>query len=542
VRPVIIFDTTLRDGDQAFCFNRKDKLAFALALAEAGVDVIETGFPLSGRLDFELCRTAARELSAWEPQAGGTRDPAASGNPPARPLTAVMCRGLPRDISESAGVFSGGIPGILHISLPVSRIHIEAKLGKTQGEIIALAREAVSFAAGLVPEVELGAEDAFRADRDFLLEYCRAALDAGARRVNIADTLGLSSPGEAGDLVRFLLSRIPAFVPEAKVAVLSIHCHNDLGLACANTLAALEAGCGQAELSVSGMGERAGNAALEEAAANIGIRSPKMGLYTNLKPEKFPKLINMAAAMAGSAFSLLKPLSGWNTRSHGSGIHQQGISRNPETYSVPGLERWAAVPERIVLSRHSGRAGTALFAERYCGLTPDDKTLALMTEKIKNSETVTGITEFLCFLADLGKLPAGFSGPFIRLAFTAAFTVPALGPANKPGPENGPAPETSQVKAVLGVYGVTEGTREISGAGAGEAAAVSQALRGLCGWGPDFSRVALNGSGDRIRLYTEIALPSGRSYALERIGSSAAELLLLCGLDAVNAEAVRAAR
>jgi 2-isopropylmalate synthase len=301
-------------------------------------------------------------------------------------------------------------------------------------------------------------------------------------------------------------------------------------MACANTLAALEAGCGQAELSVSGIGERAGNAALEEAGANIGMRSQELGLYTNLKPEKFPKLIAMAAAMAGGAFSLMKPLSGWNTRAHGSGIHQQGLSRNTETYSLSGLKKWATVPERIVLSRHSGRAGTALFAERYCGLALDEKTIALITEKIKESESVTGITEFLCLLSGAGTLPAGFPGPFIRLSFTETFT----------GPGNGAAPEGSRAGAVLGVYGAAEETREISGAGENAAAAVSEALRDLCGWGLEFSPVAVNGYGNRIRLYTEIAAPSGRAYALERIGPSAAELLLLCGLDAVNAEMVRA--
>lgn len=517
MRRVTVLDTTLRDGDQAFSFGGREKLALALALAEAGVDVIETGFPLSGRIDFEICETAARELRARNFAAAGVE---------AGPLTAVMCRGLPRDIAETAKVFSGGVPGILHISLPVSGIHIEAKLGKTEGELIALAREAVSFAAGLVSEVELGAEDAFRADRGFLLEYCRAALDSGARRINISDTLGVSSPGEAGELAGFLCSRAPAFASGG--ALLSIHCHNDLGLACANTLAALEAGCGQAEVSVLGMGERAGNAALEEVAANIDLRSRETGLYTGLIPEQFPKLITMAAAMAGGALSLMKPLSGWNTRSHGSGIHQQGLSRNTGTYSVPGLERWTAVPERIVLSRHSGRTGTALFAERYCGLTLDGGTRARVTELIKNSETPTGITEFLCILSDLGKLPAGFPGPFVLLSFTGTFSGPGT------GAEGG-----SRVNAVLAVYGTVEGTRGISGAGPTEAAAVSRALRNLCGLTPDFSNVALNGCGGRIRLYTEIAMPSGKCYALERIGSSTAELLFLCGLDAVNAEALR---
>ncbi|MDR2501312.1 MAG: 2-isopropylmalate synthase [Treponema sp.] len=521
MRRVTIFDTTLRDGDQAFCFGGKEKLALAMALAEAGADVIETGFPLSSGIDFEFCKTAARELQNF----------AVPGNPLPRPLAAVMCRGIPRDIDKSAKVFSGGIPGILHISLPVSRIHIEAKLGKTEKELIVLARRAVSFAAGLVTEMELGAEDAFRADRDFLLEYCQAALDAGARRVNIADTLGASSPGEVRELTAFLCSRIPAFALEGEGAVLSIHCHNDMGLACANTLAALAAGCGQAELSVSGIGERAGNAALEEVGANIELRSRELGLYANLKPEKFPELINMAAAMAGGAFSPMKPLSGWNTRSHGSGIHQQGLSRNTETYSLPGVERWATVPERIVLSRHSGKAGTALFAERYCGLALDEKTVALAAEKIKDSETLTGITEFLCILSDMGKLPAEFPGPFIRLSFTETFT------------GNGAVlEELFQVSAVLGVYGAAERAGEISGNGNSAALAVSEALGRLCGWKPEFSPLAVNGYSGRIRLYTEIRPPSGSCYALERIGPSVAELLLLCGLDAVNAEMARSGK
>jgi 2-isopropylmalate synthase len=501
-------------------FSVHEKIALALALAEAGVDVIETGFPLSGRIDFEVCKTAAREL----------RNFAAGGD---RLLSAVMCRGLPGDIAETAKVFSGGIPGILHISLPVSKIHIEAKLGRTEKELLALAREAVSFASGLALRVELGAEDAFRADRDFLVEYCLAAIEAGAHTLNIADTLGAASPGEVKNLVEFLCSRIPAFSPDTKGggAVLSIHCHNDLGLACANTLAALEAGCGQAEVSVCGIGERAGNAALEEVAANIDIRSKETGLSTRLRPEKFPRLFGIAAASAGGAFSLMKPLAGWNTRSHGSGIHQQGLSRNTETYSLPSLERWIAVPERITLSRHSGRAGTALFAERYCGLGLDEKTIALVTGKIKDHETVTGITEFLCILSDIQKLPVGFPGPLIRLSFTGTFT----------GPGSGAAPETWRAGAAIAVYGGAEEPRKVSGVGENEAVAVSRALSGFCGWLVDFSRTALNGYGGRMRLYTEIAAPSGRSYALERLGASAAELLFLCGLDAINAEAVRKA-
>ncbi|MDR2344345.1 MAG: 2-isopropylmalate synthase [Spirochaetaceae bacterium] len=519
MRRITIFDTTLRDGDQAFSFGADEKIALALALAEAGVDVIETGFPLSGRIDFAACGTIARELQNFK------------ASPDSPPLTAVMCRGRPGDIAESAKVFTGGIPGILHISLPVSKIHIEAKLGKTQTEVIALAREAVSFAAGLALRVELGAEDAFRADRGFLLEYCLAAIDAGAHTVNIADTVGAAAPDGTRELVAFLCSRIPDVNHGENRAVLSIHCHNDLGLACANTLAALEAGCGQAEVSVCGLGERAGNAALEEVAANIELRSHESGLSTRLLPERFPKLLDMAAVAAGGAFSPMKPLRGWNTRSNGSGIHQQGLSRNTETYSLAGLKRWAAVPERISLSRHSGRSGTVLFAERYCGFRLDEETSALITETIKGREAVTGITEFLCILADIGKLPYEFPRPLIRRSFSALFTVPV----------NRAAPEAIRVNAVVAKYGGGETGRTVSGDGENEAGAVSQAVESLCGLQFTFSRTALNGYGGRLRLYTEIATPSGRTYALERLGVSTAELLFLCGLDAVNAEAARAA-
>jgi 2-isopropylmalate synthase len=486
-------------------------MRLAFALAETGVDVIETGFPLSGKIDFEFCRAAARELVDFSEGL----------------LTAVMCRGRRQDIAESAKIFAGGIPGILHISLPVSRIHIEAKFGKGEKEIAVLAREAVTFAAGLAAKVEIGAEDAFRADRNFLVEYCAAALDAGAEIINIADTLGTASPVETRDLVEFLCARIPAFISSPEKAVLSIHCHNDLGLACANTLAALEAGCGQAELTVSGIGERAGNAALEEVAANIALGSKKVGLYTNLRPEKFPPLLNLAAEAAGCAFSLMKPLSGWNARSHSSGIHLQGLAKNTETYSFPALEPWITAPERIVLSRHSGRAGIALFARRYCGLSLDEKTLDSMSGEIKKSETVTGITEFLRLLFDLGKLPGGFPGPLICVSFTAAFS-------------SIPNPRVS-VEAALRVYGGTEPERPVSGAGKNEAEAVSAVLKSAGYSPPEFSRVSLNGYGGRLRLYAELAFPSGRAYALERAGSSPAEILFLCGRDALNAEAVREA-
>jgi hypothetical protein len=221
----------------------------------------------------------------------------------------------------------------------------------------------------------------------------------------------------------------------------------------------------------------------------------------------------------------MKPLSGWNARSHSSGIHLQGLAKNAETYSLPALEPWITARERIVLSRHSGRAGIALFAERYCGLSLDEITLKRLAGEIKKSEAVTGITELLRLLSDLGALPPGFPGPLVCVSFAAAF-------AAAPRPR-------FEVEAALGVYGGTEPERRVCGAGNSEADAVSEALGNAGSSPPEFSRVSLNGYGGRLRLYAELAFPSGRVYALERAGASPAEALFLCGLDALNAEAAR---
>jgi 2-isopropylmalate synthase len=508
LRRVSILDTTLRDGDQAagFSFSGKDKLAMLRALALSGIDVIETGFPLSSGIDFEFCRSAALELS-------GAQE---------RPVSAVMCRAGQKDISESAKVFEGGIPGVLHISLPVSRIHIKAKLRKSEAEILEMAAEAVSFAAGLVPKVELGAEDAFRADRDFLLDYCEAALQAGAAVINIADTLGAASPPQVRSLVEFLIAGIPALDPSAGGAALSIHCHNDLGLACANTLAALEAGCAQAELTLAGMGERAGNAALEEVCAALAVT--KSGLYTGLRPEKLPALLRLAEEASDGAFSPMKPLSGWNVRSHSSGIHLHGLTKDPRTYSLPALEPWAAAKERIVLSRHSGRAGIALFARRCCSLSLDAETIDKIAAEIKRSEGLTGITEFLCMLFDAGGRP-GVPAPLICGSFSAVFRS---------------SPELHvEIEGALYVHGGKEEERRFCGAGESEAAAVLDALRKAGFTAPEFFRISLAGAGGSVRLYAETGFPSGRTYAVERSGTSPARLLFLCALDALNAEALQ---
>jgi 2-isopropylmalate synthase len=535
MRRIRILDTTLRDGDQAagFAFSAEEKRALALALAEAGVDIIETGFPRSSPAEFETCRRIALELAGWRPEG-----PRSAGVPAAgRPLTAVMCRGRMRDIAEAAAVFRGGIPGALHISLPVSKTHIEAKFGKTEKEFLGLAVETVSFAAGLVPVVELGAEDASRADSAFLLDYCAAALDTGAGIINIADTLGVFAPPGIADLVTFLRKGIPSF--DAGRAVLSVHCHNDLGLACANTLAAIEAGCGQAEVSVSGVGERAGNAALEELSVNLVTRPGLYRAWTGIRPEKIAPLLTLTAEASGTAGSPMKPLSGWNVRAHSSGIHQQGLSKNSETYA-PSLPEWPLlVPERIVLSRHSGRAGAALFARRYCGMELDEALLSRLVPLIKAApETTTELSEFIRMLISLRALPAAYPGPLLASSFSETFRA---GTETGAASTAGDAPRY-RMTASLTRYRAPASPGEgltLTGEGETQAGVIFAAVSAGTGTELRLGRLAINGAGCKLRLYTEICVPGDRLYAIERTGSSIGCLLLDSCLDAVNGTALR---
>jgi 2-isopropylmalate synthase len=510
VRRITVFDTTLRDGDQAagFAFSVKQKLAIARELAEAGVDIIETGFPLSSSADFDVCRLAARELAGTQRKV----------------LTAVLCRGRLEDIRETARVFEGGLPGVLHISLPVSKNHIGVKLGKTEKDVLKMAAEAVSFAAGLASDVELGGEDASRADPAFLLDYCAAAVTAGASRVNIADTVGAMTPEKFYELVDFLFKGIPQF--SSGKAVLSVHCHNDLGLACANTLAAIKAGCGQIEVSVSGIGERAGNAALEEVYANLEAHPDEYAAYTGIEAEKIGGLVSLTAEASGAAF-LIKPLAGWNTRAHSSGIHQQGLSRDGETYTLGVLERINLVPERIVLSRHSGQAGVQLFAKRYCGLDLDEDALSRIASLIKApGRGSTGITEFLCMLAGLEKPAAGVPPPLVCVSFSAAHRLSVN--------ETGETPFV-RAAALVAPFRSAEKSREAAAEAESESAAVLELAAAFSGIRLALKKLRINGCGNRIRLYAEISA-AGKLYALERSGASSGMLLFQCCLDVINAQ------
>ncbi|MDR3233342.1 MAG: hypothetical protein LBT46_06740 [Planctomycetaceae bacterium] len=498
MRSLTIFDTTLRDGDQAagFAFFRRQKVQLAVLLGEAGVDAVEAGFPLSSRTEFDTCRDIVAALH-------GTQTAAA-----------LMCRAKREEIAQTAALLGGN--GILHLTLPVSDAHRVSLLGISRSELLKRVTETVGYASGLTERIEMGAEDASRADIDFLCEYIVTAIDAGAATINIADTLGILCPPATRSLIGTLKQRIDPFA-SGKTA-LSIHCHNDYGLAAANTLAAIEAGCHQAEVTVCGIGERAGNAPLEEVAVNLFARPDHYSVSTNLKQERLAELVRKFSCAAVLSSGPLKPFFGWNTNAHASGIHQKGLETSPHEYSSSALQaafqECAGRPRRIVLSRHSGKAGIRLAAS-FCGIDNiDGKAVETILQRLKDDEHQTlGITEFLVWLKESGLFPADTAAPVTCNEIQVMQTDSAV-----------------EVEAVL-----SNQTR-ITGSGSSLEFAVLSALQSVTeiGLALRFAAVEWTGLGGQYRLYAETVLPDREILAAERTGKVPGRLLLEIGLDAVN--------
>ena len=338
---IIIFDTTLRDGEQCpgASMTLREKLEVARQLARLKVDVIEGGFPVISEGDFTAVNTIAREIKG--------------------PTIAGLARCVPKDI-EAAGkaVAPAGKKGRIHVFLATSKLHREFKLGKAQSQIIKLAVDGVKRARKLVADVEFSPEDASRTEPDFLVEVCQAAVDAGATTVNIPDTVGWAVPGQFGELIRHLYESVPEF--QSGRAVISVHCHNDLGLAVANSLVAVDAGARQVECTVNGIGERAGNAALEEIVMALKTRDDVYRGYTcGVATRQIVKASKLVARMSGLPVQRSKAIVGENAFAHSSGIHQDGIIKKRETYEIMDPEDVGWGQTALPLTKHSGRAAVA---------------------------------------------------------------------------------------------------------------------------------------------------------------------------------------
>jgi len=330
---VLIFDTTLRDGEQSpgFSLTPQEKLELARQLARLGVDVIEAGFPVSSRGELEAVRAIAAEVRG--------------------PVICALARANPQDIDAAGEVVREAERPRIHTFIATSPIHMTRKLKMAPDEVLAAARQAVAYARRLVPEVEFSAEDATRSEPDFLCRVFEAAIAAGATIINIPDTVGYALPDEFAALVRALIARVPGM---AQVTV-SVHCHNDLGLAVANTLAGLNAGARQVEGTINGIGERAGNVALEEVIMTLCTRRDTCGFITGVQTSQIYPTSRLLCALTGIDVQPNKAVVGANAFAHEAGIHQHGVLVDRRTYEIMTPESIGLPTNRLVLGKHSGR-------------------------------------------------------------------------------------------------------------------------------------------------------------------------------------------
>jgi 2-isopropylmalate synthase len=336
---ILIFDTTLRDGEQCpgASMNLREKMEVARQLQRLGVDVIEAGFPVISDGDFEAVQKIAAEIRG--------------------PIIAGLARCVPKDIDAAgAAVKAAGDHARIHIFLATSKIHRDFKLKKPSEEIILLTTQSVKRAKTIVRDVEFSPEDASRTEPEFLARVVEAAIEAGATTINIPDTVGYAVPAEFGDLIRYLKST----VKRIDDAVISVHCHNDLGLAVANSIAAVQAGARQVEGTVNGIGERAGNAALEEIVMAIKTRSDYFkDFHTQVNTREIVKSSRLVSRMSSLVVARNKAIVGENAFAHGSGIHQDGILKHRETYEVMDPREVGWGETELPLTKHSGRHAMA---------------------------------------------------------------------------------------------------------------------------------------------------------------------------------------
>jgi 2-isopropylmalate synthase len=331
IRKIVVFDTTLRDGEQSpgASMNIKEKLEVARQLARLGVDVIEAGFPISSPGDFEAVKAISETVKG--------------------PIIAGLARAKDLDI-ESAGK-AVGKNGRIHTFIATSPIHMEKKLRMPPAKVIETAVNAVKFARTFTSDVEFSCEDAGRTDWGFMVEIVAEVIKAGATTINIPDTVGYCAPWEFGEQIRHLKERCP----NIREAVISIHCHNDLGMSVANSLAAIRAGAGQVECTINGLGERAGNASLEEIVMNLKVRRDFYKADTAINTRELYKTSRLVSQITGIRVQPNKAVVGGNAFAHEAGIHQDGVIKERTTYEIMTSESVGWTGESMVMGKHSGR-------------------------------------------------------------------------------------------------------------------------------------------------------------------------------------------
>jgi 2-isopropylmalate synthase len=330
---ITIFDTTLRDGEQApgFSMRTAEKIRLAMQLDALGVDIIEAGFPIASDDDAEGVRQIAAKVR--------------------RPVIAGLARSYPKDIDRAGEVLAGAARSRIHTFIATSDLHLEKKLHISRDECLAAAVAGVKQALRYTDNVQFSAEDAMRSDLDFLCRVVEAVINAGAGTVNLPDTVGYGLPEEIREFFRSVITR----VPNAHRAVFSSHCHNDLGLSVANTLGAITGGARQVECTINGSGERAGNASLEEVVMALRVRPDRLPYTTGVRTEQLFPTSQLLAELTGQRVQVNKAIVGLNAFAHEAGIHQDGVLKDRRTYEIMRPEDVGVPASTLVLGKHSGR-------------------------------------------------------------------------------------------------------------------------------------------------------------------------------------------
>ena len=371
MKKIDIFDTTLRDGEQSpgINLNTAEKLEIAKQLERLGVTIIEAGFPASSPGDFEAVNLIAKTVK--------------------NSIVTGLARAVKSDIDAVWEAVKVAEQPHVHTFIATSPIHMEYKLKKSPDQVVEQAVEAVKYAKTKFNLVEFSCEDAFRSDRDFLVRIIGEAIKAGATTINVPDTVGYASPAEYGALFRFLKENVTG----ADNVKFSAHCHDDLGMAVANSIAAVENGAEQVECTINGLGERAGNAALEEIGVAFHIRNDIYGIETGLNLKEIKRTSQLVSRLTGSVIQPNKAVVGKNAFAHESGIHQDGVLKHKETYEIisPALIGEDEVP--LVLGKHSGRAAFRERAEKMGFELPDEKLNKAFVEFKKLADRKKEVTE-----------------------------------------------------------------------------------------------------------------------------------------------------
>ena len=374
-RRITVFDTTLRDGEQSpgIALSPDEKVEIACALERLGVDVIEAGFAASSPGDFEGIRAVGAAVS--------------------RPTVASLARTRTEDLDAAVEALAAARGRTrLHIVLATSPIHMERKLGLEPQEVVEHTRFAVAYVVGRVDEVEFSCEDATRSEPAFVADVCRAAIEAGATTINLPDTVGYALPEEHARFLR----EVRRLCPELERVTLSVHCHNDLGLAVANTLAGVSAGATQVECTINGIGERAGNAALEEVVMALRVRADAFGYETGVDVREIGRISQLVSQLTGYAVQRNKAVVGANAFAHEAGIHQDGMLKDASTYQIMDPEE-LGLTMTLPLGKHSGRHAFRRACED-AGMRLADRELAAAFRRFKElADTRKAVTLYDVF-------------------------------------------------------------------------------------------------------------------------------------------------